>query len=87
MIDESFVAQRIAEAAGSCGLTKAEAVEARRMVSGLSIKESASAADIAFNTVRQRRKAMYRKLGVDTAPRFVARLLGVPDAPPAGGNG
>lgn len=63
------------QAATRFGLTRAEQAEAESMLAGLSCKESASRLKISPETVRQRRKVIYRKLGVESCGMAVARIL------------
>jgi DNA-binding CsgD family transcriptional regulator len=65
----------LASAASRFGLTRAEVLEAENMIAGLSCKESASRLKISPETVRQRRKVIYRKLGVESCGTAVARIL------------
>ncbi len=74
----------LALAASRFGLTRAELAESESMIAGLSCKESASRLKISPETVRQRRKVIYRKLGVESCGTAVARILELelPPAPP-----
>lgn len=72
----------LAIAASRFGLTKAELAEAESMIAGLSCKESASRLKISPETVRQRRKVIYRKLGVESCGTAVARILELELPPP-----
>lgn len=72
----------LAIAASRFGLTRAELAEAESMIAGLSCKESASRLKISPETVRQRRKVIYRKLGVESCGTAVARILEL-ELPPA----
>lgn len=63
------------QAAARFGLTRAEQAEAESMLAGLSCKESAARLKISPETVRQRRKVIYRKLGVESCGMAVARIL------------
>ncbi len=76
----------LAIAASRFGLTRAELAEAESMIAGLSCKESASRLKISPETVRQRRKVIYRKLGVESCGTAVARILELelPGAPAEG---
>lgn len=65
----------LALAASRFGLTRAELAEAESMIAGLSCKESAARLKISPETVRQRRKVIYRKLGVESCGTAVARIL------------
>lgn len=72
----------LAIAASRFGLTRAELAEAESMIAGLSCKESAARLKISPETVRQRRKVIYRKLGVESCGTAVARILEL-ELPPA----
>ena len=56
-------------------LTRAERAEMLRMAQGLRCKDSASAAGLSPETIRSRRKRIYRKLEVPGAAEVGARLL------------
>jgi len=73
----------LAIAASRFGLTRAELAEAESMIAGLSCKESASRLKISPETVRQRRKVIYRKLGVESCGTAVARILELELPPPS----
>jgi DNA-binding CsgD family transcriptional regulator len=72
----------LAQAASRFGLTRAELAESESMIAGLSCKESASRLKISPETVRQRRKVIYRKLGVESCGTAVARILELELPPP-----
>jgi DNA-binding CsgD family transcriptional regulator len=72
----------LALAASRFGLTRAELAESESMIAGLSCKESASRLKISPETVRQRRKVIYRKLGVESCGTAVARILELELPPP-----
>jgi len=72
----------LAIAASRFALTRAELAESESMIAGLSCKESASRLKISPETVRQRRKVIYRKLGVESCGTAVARILEL-ELPPA----
>lgn len=72
----------LALAASRFGLTRAELAEAESMIAGLSCKESAARLKISPETVRQRRKVIYRKLGVESCGTAVARILELELPPP-----
>jgi len=77
-------------------LTPAERVEVMRLAQGFGCKDSATAGNISPETIRARRKHIYRKLNVPGAGQLLAALLGhslgmladgerlVPQAQPAG---
>lgn len=77
----------LALAASRFGLTRAELAEAESMIAGLSCKESASRLKISPETVRQRRKVIYRKLGVESCGTAVARILELELPPPPAEQG
>src|SRR5512142_1163444 len=56
-------------------LTPAERAEIIRMAQGYACKDSASAADVSPETIRARRKRIYRKLGVPGAGELISWLL------------
>ena len=67
------IATRFAE---SGGLTPAERAELLRIAQGLGCKDSATAANVSPETVRARRKRIYRRLDATGANDIIARLLG-----------
>jgi len=56
-------------------LTPAERAEVLRISQGFACKDSASAADVSPETIRARRKRIYRKLDVSGATEVLAKLL------------
>jgi DNA-binding CsgD family transcriptional regulator len=56
-------------------LTPAERTEVMRMAQGFACKDSAAAAAISPETIRARRKRIYRKLDVPGAGDLIAALL------------
>lgn len=56
-------------------LTAAERAEVHSMAAGLRVIESARASGITVETVRKRRKSVYRKLGLDGAHSVMQALL------------
>ena len=56
-------------------LTPAERVEVLRLAQGFCCKDSAAAADISPETIRARRKRIYRKLGLSGASELISALL------------
>jgi len=56
-------------------LTPAERVEVLRIAQGFACKDSASAADVSPETIRARRKRIYRKLDVPGSAEVLAKLL------------
>ena len=57
-------------------LTPAERAEVLRIAQGFACKDSASAAGVSPETIRARRKRIYRKLGVPGSGELIATLLG-----------
>ncbi len=58
-------------------LTPSERVEVLRIAQGFACKDSAAAANVSPETIRARRKRLYRKLGVCGSSEVTARLLGL----------
>src|SRR6266540_6865429 len=56
-------------------LTPAERAEVLRMAQGFACKDSAAAADVSPETIRARRKRIYRKLHVAGAGELISTLL------------
>jgi DNA-binding CsgD family transcriptional regulator len=56
-------------------LTPAERAELLRMAQGLACKDSAAAANVSPETIRARRKRIYRKLGKGGAGETLSALL------------
>lgn len=56
-------------------LTPAERSEVLRIAQGFACKDSAAAANVSPETIRARRKRIYRKLGVSGASELISRLL------------
>ena len=56
-------------------LTPAERVEVLRMAQGFACKDSAAAADVSPETIRARRKRIYRKLHVAGVGELLSTLL------------
>jgi DNA-binding CsgD family transcriptional regulator len=57
-------------------LTPAERAEVLRIAQGFACKDSAAAAGVSPETIRARRKRIYRKLDVPGAGQLLASLLG-----------
>ena len=57
-------------------LTPAERTEVLRLAQGFACKDSAAAANVSPETIRARRKRIYRKLGVPGSGELIATLLG-----------
>ncbi len=75
---EEEIQEALAAAAGRYRLTPTEAIEARMVISGLSVKESASARGVEPGTVYKQRKHIYYKTDARSAGRLAALILGVP---------
>ncbi len=58
-------------------LTPAERSELLRIAQGFACKDSAAAAEVSPETIRARRKRIYRKLGVAGAGEVVSALLAI----------
>ncbi len=58
-------------------LSPAERTEAHRIAQGIACKDSAQTSGISYETIRARRKRMYRKLGVSGSTELVSSLLQV----------
>jgi DNA-binding CsgD family transcriptional regulator len=56
-------------------LTPAERAEVQRVAQGFACKDSAAAAGVSPETIRARRKRIYRKLDVAGAGELIASLL------------
>lgn len=56
-------------------LTAAERSEVLRLAQGFACKDSAAAANISPETIRARRKRIYRKLGLSGAGELISTLL------------
>jgi DNA-binding CsgD family transcriptional regulator len=59
------------------GLTPAERAELLRIAQGCVSKDSAAATDVSPETIRARRKRIYRKLGLRGAAETLSALLSV----------
>jgi DNA-binding CsgD family transcriptional regulator len=67
-------------------LTPAESLETIRIAQGFACKDSAGAANVSPETIRARRKRIYRKLGVAGAGELISALLGMSLSMLAGGE-
>jgi len=56
-------------------LTPAERTEVLRMAQGFACKDSAAAGDISPETIRARRKRIYRKLNLSGSSELISMLL------------
>ncbi len=60
---------------GGSALTAAERIEVLRIAQGFACKDSAAAANLSPETIRARRKRIYRKLGVGGFNEVISALL------------
>jgi DNA-binding CsgD family transcriptional regulator len=60
---------------GDSSLTPSERAEVVRMAQGFACKDSAAAANVSPETIRARRKRIYRKLDLSGASELLAALL------------
>ncbi len=74
-IDIDILAPLAAKCMEGAALTPAERMEILRIAQGYCCKDSAAASDISPETVRARRKRIYRKIAVSGASEVIARLL------------
>jgi DNA-binding CsgD family transcriptional regulator len=74
-IDIDVLAPFAAEFTEGTTLTPAERSEVLRIAQGFACKDSAAAADVSPETIRARRKRIYRKLGVSGSGELIAVLL------------
>jgi DNA-binding CsgD family transcriptional regulator len=58
-----------------CALTPSESAEVIRIAQGFACKDSAAAAGVSPETIRARRKRIYRKLHVAGASELISGLL------------
>ncbi|HEY6001929.1 MAG TPA: helix-turn-helix transcriptional regulator [Anaeromyxobacter sp.] len=56
-------------------LTPAERAEVIRMAQGFACKDSAAAANVSPETIRARRKRIYRKIDIGGSGELISRLL------------
>ena len=74
-IDIDILAPLAAKYMEGKGLTPAEQAEVLRMAQGLACKDSATSANISPETVRARRKRIYRKLDLSGSNELISTLL------------
>ena len=74
-IDIDILSPFAARFLGGIALTPAERVEVLRIAQGYACKDSAAAAGVSPETIRARRKRIYRKAQVDGAGVLIARML------------
>ncbi len=58
-------------------LSPAEQVELYRIAQNYACKESAVASGVSYETIRARRKRIYRKLGIAGSGELISSLLGI----------
>ncbi|HTP28155.1 MAG TPA: helix-turn-helix transcriptional regulator [Anaeromyxobacteraceae bacterium] len=74
-IEIDIFAPFVAKFTDGTSLTPAERSEVLRIAQGMACKDSAAAADVSPETIRARRKRIYRKLGVPGSGELVSTLL------------
>ncbi|HZZ84858.1 MAG TPA: helix-turn-helix transcriptional regulator [Anaeromyxobacteraceae bacterium] len=74
-IDIEILAPFAAKFLEGTNLTPAERAEVLRMAQGFACKDSAAAAGVSPETIRARRKRIYRKIDASGAGELIARLL------------
>ena len=74
-IDVEILAPFAAKYLEGSSLTPAERAEVLRLAQGFACKDSAAAADVSPETIRARRKRIYRKLDVTGSGELIATLL------------
>jgi DNA-binding CsgD family transcriptional regulator len=74
-IDVEILSPFVAKYLEGSGLTPAERVEVLRMAQGFACKDSAAAANVSPETIRARRKRIYRKLHMAGSGELISALL------------
>ena len=74
-IDMDVLAPFAASCIEGSSLTPAERAEVLRIAQGFACKDSAAAGGVSPETIRARRKRIYRKLGVSGSGELIATLL------------
>jgi len=74
-IDIDILAPFAAKFMEGTSLTPAERAEVIRMAQGFACKDSAAAANVSPETIRARRKRIYRKIDVAGSGELISRLL------------
>lgn len=69
------VTERWLQSLGSPKLRPSEREELRRVLEGKAAKDSANELDISPETIRARRKGIYRKVGIHEAGELIAAVL------------
>jgi DNA-binding CsgD family transcriptional regulator len=75
-IDVETLAPFTAKFLEGTSLTPSERTEVLRLAQGFACKDSAAAANVSPETIRARRKRIYRKLGVPGSGELIATMLG-----------
>jgi DNA-binding CsgD family transcriptional regulator len=76
-IDIDVLAPFAAKAFEGSRLTPSERAEVLRLAQGFACKDSAAAAGVSPETIRARRKRIYRKLDMSGSGELISTLLGV----------
>jgi DNA-binding CsgD family transcriptional regulator len=76
-IDIEILAPFAAKFMEGTSLTPAERAEILRMAQGFACKDSAAAAGVSPETIRARRKRIYRKLDVSGSGELISTLVGL----------
>ncbi len=76
-IDIEILAPFCAKFMEGTSLTPAERAEILRMAQGFACKDSAAAAGVSPETIRARRKRIYRKLDVSGSGELISTLVGL----------
>jgi len=74
-IDIDILAPFAAKFMEGTKLTPAERAEVIRMAQGFACKDSAAAANVSPETIRARRKRIYRKIDLSGSGELISRLL------------
>jgi DNA-binding CsgD family transcriptional regulator len=74
-IDIEILAPFAAKFMEGTNLTPAERAEVIRMAQGFACKDSAAAANVSPETIRARRKRIYRKIDLSGSGELISRLL------------
>src|SRR5512141_1191540 len=85
-IDVEILAPFTARFLEGTNLTPAERSEVLRLAQGFACKDSAAAANVSPETIRARRKRIYRKLGVPGSGELFSVLLALATQMLAGGE-
>ena len=85
-MDIGVLTQLCAGILESIALTRAEKAEVIRIAQGCACKDSAAAAGVSPETIRARRKRIYRKLGMAGAGEVLSSLLATSLKTLAGGT-